>query len=76
MYWIITGKSPFFDEDPDIYTRKLHIFHLDLESDEFFAGISRQCKDLLKKMLTKKPKYRPSIEEVLRHEWLTTFLTT
>ena len=76
MYWIITGKSPFYDKDKDIYRQKMRACHLDLESDELFRDISDQCNDLIIKMLTKKPDYRPSIEEVLRHAWLTTFINT
>jgi calcium-dependent protein kinase len=39
--------------------------------DEFFAEVSKDCKDLINKLLTKNPNSRPSAVEALKHPWIT-----
>ncbi|XP_067106422.1 serine/threonine-protein kinase pim-2-like [Osmerus mordax] len=59
MYDIVSGVFPFSS-------------HREVISDEPYikSHMSRQCKDLLRRCLAKRPKGRPTLEGILLHPWL------
>jgi calcium-dependent protein kinase len=38
--------------------------------------ISNQAKDLVNRMLDKNPETRPSVDQVLQHDWITQYAAT
>jgi serine/threonine protein kinase len=42
---------------------------LEVEFDKDWTSISKECKDLIKKLLMKNPKERITLENALQHEW-------
>ena len=42
----------------------------DVSNEKLHSHLSGELKDLLKKMLTKKPHYRISIAEIFEHPWM------
>ncbi|KAF3788631.1 Calcium-dependent protein kinase 1 [Nymphaea thermarum] len=69
IYILLSGVPPFWAEtEQGIFDQVLH-GDLDFSMDPWPA-ISDEAKDLLKKMLTRNPKKRPSAHEVLCHPWV------
>ena len=72
LYRALTRKYPFIgrNEDETIF------FILDKDHDynnELLLGYSNEVQDLIKKLLMKDPKERPSAKEALNHEWFSKF---
>ncbi|XP_049931410.1 calcium-dependent protein kinase 10-like isoform X2 [Nymphaea colorata] len=69
IYILLSGVPPFWAEtEQGIFDQVLH-GDLDFSMDPWPA-ISDEAKDLLKKMLTRNPKKRPTAHEVLCHPWV------
>ena len=70
LYWFISSKRPFWSIYPDYRLEALLQNNLNLDSDEDFQGVSEPCKHLIRQMLEKNPQNRPSIEQVVSHQWV------
>ena len=71
MYYMLSGKFPFFAEDNFGVFKKIE------KDDPNFSElkISENALNFLKKCLTKNPKLRPSAKECLFHKWLDPIFT-
>lgn len=69
LYILLSGVPPFWGEtEKGIFDQVLH-GELDFASDPW-PGISENAKDLIRKMLDRKPKNRPTAHEVLCDPWI------
>jgi serine/threonine protein kinase len=66
LYDMICGNTPF-EEDTELLTIE-NIINLRIDFPDF---ISESVKDLISKILLKKPKKRLSLDQILEHPWLT-----
>ena len=69
MYFLLSFRAPFIDDDYQAYKHRALTEPLNLEADQYLSQLSDSAKDLLRCMLEKDPRYRPTIEQVLAHEW-------
>ena len=81
---LLTGRMPFLDEDGEVISRSHMERHLFSNKDMFravlyskidfgeatWASLSEAALDFVKMLLHRDPKYRPTAEEALQHEWL------
>mmetsp|Transcript_20571 Transcript_20571/g.22930 ORF Transcript_20571/g.22930 Transcript_20571/m.22930 type:complete len:783 (+) Transcript_20571:2-2350(+) len=70
VFFLMTGFHPFDSHDQQELLKKIVRQEPDWDAAEW-KGASKQCKDLVKKLLTKDKEKRIEIEEVLEHEWIT-----
>jgi len=72
MYMLLTGEHPFAVE-ADLQRRSpKKLFHKIKTKEpnmEFLKGVHPDAKDLILKLLAKKPQERPSAREALQHPW-------
>ncbi|QIW99986.1 hypothetical protein AMS68_005504 [Peltaster fructicola] len=66
LYALLCGELPF-DEDDDAATKALIL----KEEPNYHDYIPQPAKDLLQKLLSKRPLLRPSLSDVLKDPWLT-----
>ncbi|KAK2709050.1 hypothetical protein QYM36_014620 [Artemia franciscana] len=68
-YVLLSGLSPFMgDNDTETFA---NITRADFDfSDEAFRSISTEAKEFIAGLLIKKPEYRFSASECLKHKWL------
>ena len=68
MYILLTGRPPFNGKTEEEIMSKIKLGQFDL--DKYPCGvISKEAKDLIKKLLEIKPNLRISAEEALKHNW-------
>ena len=69
-YILLGGYPPFYDDDQNrLYDKIKHgVFEF---HPEYWAQISHQGKDLIKKMLTVNPSQRITAAKALEHPWIT-----
>jgi len=67
MYFLLTGLLPFSGQTIEEVQNK--VCHHEPPFSRDCKHISAPAADLLRRMLTKEPKLRPSAKEVLRHKW-------
>ncbi|ONK54798.1 uncharacterized protein A4U43_UnF11210 [Asparagus officinalis] len=72
MYVMLGGVYPFVGEDVG------EVFSAVLRGNlrfptRIFGGVSREAKDLMRKMMCRDPERRLSAEAVLRHPWIKSF---
>ncbi|KAH9827487.1 serine/threonine-protein kinase MARK2-like [Teratosphaeria destructans] len=65
LYALLCGELPF-DEDDDQITKGLIL----KEEPKFPEHVPEPAKDLIKKLLSKRPLLRPSLGDILRDSWL------
>ncbi|CAK4029282.1 serine threonine- kinase [Lecanosticta acicola] len=65
LFALLTGELPF-DEDDDNKTKSRII----KEEPQYPEGMPEQAKDLVQKLLSKRPLLRPSLGDILKHPWL------
>ena len=65
IYQLILGKMPFYGEDKDMEL-KIKNVNYGFPKD---AIISNAAKDLIKQILVKDPKKRPSLDQMLEHDF-------
>jgi serine/threonine protein kinase len=70
LYMCLSGTAPFGGPDEKTTLRKNSRCEVDVES-EYWAHISSQAKDLVQRMMSRKPLKRLSSHEALTHIWLT-----
>ena len=68
LYYMISGKFPFFDDDNFKIFQKIE--NEEPNFSELKISLSENGVNFLKKCLTKNPKLRPSAKECLFHKWL------
>ena len=71
LYIMILGHFPFGGGSPEEVRRLI------VDSRPKFPrdAMSRECRDLVKRMLCREPKERITLEEVKRHPWFLEGLT-
>lgn len=71
MYILISGEPPFNDPraDNDAIMKKVELGKYDIEHG-IWKSVSKEAKDLIKKLLTYDPAERISAEQALRHPWI------
>ncbi|KAL5566339.1 hypothetical protein UlMin_029503 [Ulmus minor] len=69
LYILLSGVPPFWAETEMGIFRQILQGKLDFESEPW-PGISESAKDLIRKMLERNPKKRPTAHEVLCHPWI------
>lgn len=71
MYILISGEPPFNDPraDNDAIMKKVEAGKYDLEHG-IWKSVSKEAKDLIKKLLTYDPAERISAEQALQHPWI------
>eukprot|EP00270_Netrium_digitus_P003604 TRINITY_DN1422_c0_g1_i2.p1 TRINITY_DN1422_c0_g1~~TRINITY_DN1422_c0_g1_i2.p1 ORF type:complete len:518 (+),score=149.17 TRINITY_DN1422_c0_g1_i2:41-1594(+) len=71
IFALLCGYAPFGHKCKTKEDMWAEIFHKDVNFNmRPWPGISECAKDLIRKMLTKDPKKRPTAHEVLCHPWL------
>ena len=70
VFFLLTGFHPFDSHDQQELLKKIVRQEPDWDADEW-KGVSKEAKDLVKKLLTKDKEKRIEIEGVLEHEWIT-----
>lgn len=69
LYLILSGTPPFFSE------QKAKLFELIKKAEinfdnEVWRTVSDEAKDLIKKLITKEPNERISLDDALNHSWI------
>lgn len=74
MYILLSGEPPFNDPkaDNEAIMKKVEKGKYDV-SKGIWKTVSKEAKDLIKKLLTYKPEDRISAEEALQHPWIADF---
>lgn len=74
MYILLSGEPPFNDPkaDNEAIMKKVEKGKYDI-SKGVWKTVSKEAKDLIKKLLTYKPEDRISAEEALQHPWIADF---
>ncbi len=73
LYLILSGDLPFDDEEDDEQKIAKSIVFNEVEfPPKKFGNKSKEVIDLIKKCLTKEPKDRIKVEEILKSDWIKT----
>jgi calcium-dependent protein kinase len=68
LYIMLSGSAPFNGRtDEEIYSK---IQNAPLSFSRGWSGVSQEAKNLLRKMMTKKPTHRYNISQVFQDTWL------
>ena len=68
LYALLSSNVPFEGENRDETARM--IVEEDVVFEDFrFLAVSEPCKDLIRSMLAKDQRERPSLKQVLQHPW-------
>jgi len=68
-YIMLSGVSPFFDEDEDVVVANVQKVKFTFEIDEL-QGVSTEAVTFMKKCLVRAPESRLTAESALAHTWL------
>ncbi|XP_019710864.1 calcium-dependent protein kinase 1 [Elaeis guineensis] len=69
LYILLSGVPPFWAEDEEGTFDAVLRGHVDFESDPW-PSISSGAKELVKNMLRRDPKERPTAAQILNHPWI------
>ena len=72
LYGMIVGKLPFRSEIGKEDLRKV-IIEKEIEINHKELNISKECGDLILKMLKKDPLQRISMREIMEHKWIASY---
>lgn len=67
LYTCLCGYPPFYGDDDDAVKRNIAKGKFEME-DEVWVSISKEAKDLIKKLIAK-PERRLTADEALKHKW-------
>lgn len=70
LYNIISGGTPFSDENMELQYQQITDPNRDIPFPGPWKFISNECKDLISALLDVDPLNRPSANEALRHPWI------
>ena len=65
LFAMVCGKLPFYDENISRLAQKIVY-----TEPQYPSTLSPMCTDLLKRILTKKPEERITINEIMNHDWV------
>ncbi|XP_045196682.2 hormonally up-regulated neu tumor-associated kinase homolog isoform X2 [Mercenaria mercenaria] len=68
MYAMLTGNLPFTVEPFNI--KALHNKMISSQMNPLPEGLSRDCRDIIKKLLNPDPDRRITMDEILKHPWV------
>ena len=68
LYIMICGFPPFQGESNEEIYRKIKAASFNFNSEAFYS-VSLECKDLIRKLLTKDPSKRLTGSQALKHSW-------
>ena len=68
LYILLTGKSPFYGENDQEIVNRILNKKIDVENERW-NGISNDAKDVVVRLLTRKPSDRMNLENLLAHSW-------
>ena len=66
MYYLIIGKLPFNDKDKESIINNIKNLNYEFPKD---TVISKAAKDLIKQILVLDPKKRPTLHQILKHDF-------
>lgn len=69
LYAMLSGSLPFTNEGNMLAQTYIKTGRFTFNK-ESFKFVPETCKQLIKQMLTVNPNNRPSIDDVLKHQWL------
>lgn len=72
LYILLCGYPPFNGDTDSEIIAKIQKGKFSFPKEEW-SSISKEAKDLIKLMLNKNPKKRPSARELLQHSWFKDF---
>ncbi|KAL5483622.1 hypothetical protein ACEPAI_8854 [Sanghuangporus weigelae] len=73
MHELLVGDKPFVgssEDDNERLIKEILTKRIDFRSD-YYKGISLDGRDLMKRLLTKNPNLRPTVEDTMEHLWFT-----
>jgi serine/threonine protein kinase len=68
LYILLTGKIPFYGENDQEIANRILKKKIDLDNERW-AGISKEAKDVVLRLLTRKANERIKICELVAHDW-------
>lgn len=72
LYYLVSGHLPFHQRTQKELFAQICFGTLDFDHHEF-DYVSKECKDLIKKMIVQNPKKRLTASQVLKHPWFEKF---
>ena len=75
MYLMMSGLLPFDDPKDDEQKIANSIVFEELKFPDVFNNTSKEAINLMKKCLTKEPKSRIKIDEIIKSDWIQKFLS-
>lgn len=70
LYVMLTATPPFWEQDRTKRNHRVCTEPLNFLASGYLSQLSPQARDILSQMLAKDPAQRPSIDQVLAHDWL------
>lgn len=70
LFFMIRGELPFSHQIKEVVVRNIVKGNYEMDSDEFFLGVSEDCKDLIRKMLQLKVADRIDVDGCMEHPWI------
>ena len=69
LYELLTGEQPFDRSDKDQLVDQILHLNIDFSQVQESAEVSFESIDLLKKLMTRDPDARISVQDALHHKW-------
>jgi len=68
MFVLVEGAAPFYDDDPKLLDEQVKTAKLEFD-DEMWEHCHKDAKELVTRLLEKKPEKRITATEALQHSW-------
>jgi serine/threonine protein kinase len=69
LYILLSGIPPFYEEDNFALFEKIKNVEYDF-NDPIWKSVSKDAKDIIKRLLVADPSKRMTCEELLAHDWI------